>query len=216
MKRAQRQAELASPALGRKVNISWRNEPPAAAAGEGDAGQQASVPASQPPQEDPVALNDLAEKYYNGNGVPQDHAQAAQLFRRAAEQGYARAQTNLAELERKIAQQQAQTARSVQAAAPSSGGGICRSVDDFTRRFDQIRAQYPEQYSQWGSRQTFIYTAFVMQRGIEALQGCGSGMSRADYDANMNALVNARDSSIRSCQQISTAGASCALAYPPR
>ena len=37
----------------------------------------------------------LGDDYYNGEGVPQDYAEAAKWFRLAAEQGHARAQNNL-------------------------------------------------------------------------------------------------------------------------
>jgi|GEM_PF-5375467 len=102
------------------------------------------------------------------------------------------------------------TATATQAAAfpPGAQAGICRSVNDFERRFDQVRAQYPRR-SDWGSRNELLYTAFIMQRGIEELQSCGSGMSRADYDANMNAMVTARDTSIRGCEQLSSTAGSC-------
>ncbi len=43
-------------------------------------------------QGDPVAQNALAGLYYSGDGVPQDDAEAARWYRRAAEQGHAEAQ----------------------------------------------------------------------------------------------------------------------------
>jgi TPR repeat protein len=46
-------------------------------------------------QGDADAQNDLGVMYDNGNGVPQDHAEAAKWFRKAAERGLARAQYNL-------------------------------------------------------------------------------------------------------------------------
>lgn len=41
------------------------------------------------------AQYDFGERYYFGNGVPQDYAEAARWFLRAAEQGHAQAQANL-------------------------------------------------------------------------------------------------------------------------
>ena len=41
------------------------------------------------------AQYELALRYANGNGVPQDYAKAAEYFRKSAEQGYAPAQTGL-------------------------------------------------------------------------------------------------------------------------
>jgi len=45
---------------------------------------------------DKEAQNLLALRYYKGDGVPQDNAQAAILFKRAARQGLRKAQFNLA------------------------------------------------------------------------------------------------------------------------
>ena len=44
-----------------------------------------------------AAQHALAYRYEHGDGVPQDFAQAARLFRLAAEQGYAKAQLYLAD-----------------------------------------------------------------------------------------------------------------------
>ncbi len=41
------------------------------------------------------AQNNLGLMYANGQGVPQDYAEAVRWYRKAAEQGYASAQTNL-------------------------------------------------------------------------------------------------------------------------
>ena len=41
------------------------------------------------------AQNNLGVMYYNGQGVPQDYAEAMKWYRLAAEQGYASAQHNL-------------------------------------------------------------------------------------------------------------------------
>lgn len=46
-------------------------------------------------QENVAAQNLLGVMYHNGEGVPQDHAQASEWYRKAAEQGYAAAQKNL-------------------------------------------------------------------------------------------------------------------------
>ena len=46
-------------------------------------------------QGDADAQFDLGVMYYDGQGVPQDHAEAVKWFRRAAEQGLADAQSNL-------------------------------------------------------------------------------------------------------------------------
>ena len=46
-------------------------------------------------QGDAVAQNNLGNMYRNGNGVPQDAAEAVRLYRLAAEQGDASAMTNL-------------------------------------------------------------------------------------------------------------------------
>ncbi|MGB9685874.1 MAG: tetratricopeptide repeat protein, partial [Rectinema subterraneum] len=45
---------------------------------------------------DPIAQNTLGVKYYNGNGVTKDFAEAASWFAKAADQGNAAAQNNLA------------------------------------------------------------------------------------------------------------------------
>jgi len=45
-----------------------------------------------------VAQTNLGVLHEFGRGVPQDHAEAARLYRLAAEQGYAKAQTNLGTL----------------------------------------------------------------------------------------------------------------------
>ena len=44
------------------------------------------------------ALNDLAAALASGTGAPVDKAQAARLFKRAAERGHSRAAANLANL----------------------------------------------------------------------------------------------------------------------
>jgi len=44
---------------------------------------------------DPEAQNELGDKYYNGNVVPEDYAEAVKWYRKAAEQGCADAQNNL-------------------------------------------------------------------------------------------------------------------------
>jgi len=44
------------------------------------------------------AQNDLGVSYANGQGVPEDYAQAVTWYRKAAEQGYADAQYNLGQL----------------------------------------------------------------------------------------------------------------------
>ena len=44
---------------------------------------------------DPSRQSDLGFKYYNGDGVPKDDAEAVKWFRKAADQGYAVAQYNL-------------------------------------------------------------------------------------------------------------------------
>ena len=46
-------------------------------------------------QGDAIAQNDLGLMYANGEGVPQDDAEAVRWYRLAAEQGYVIAQTNL-------------------------------------------------------------------------------------------------------------------------
>ncbi len=46
------------------------------------------------------AQNDLGFMYENGQGVPQDYAEAVGWFRKAAEQGYANAQYNLGNMYR--------------------------------------------------------------------------------------------------------------------
>ena len=46
-------------------------------------------------QGDAEAQFNLGNGYYNGQGVPQDHAEAARWYRKAAEQGLAAAQVNL-------------------------------------------------------------------------------------------------------------------------
>jgi len=46
-------------------------------------------------QEDARAQNSLGVMYYNGEGVPQDDAEAVKWFRKAAEQGHAEAQYGL-------------------------------------------------------------------------------------------------------------------------
>ena len=50
---------------------------------------------SKAEQGDPRARYDFGERYYFGNSVPQDYAEAARWFLRAAEQGHAQAQANL-------------------------------------------------------------------------------------------------------------------------
>jgi hypothetical protein len=45
---------------------------------------------------DPVTVNSLGQMAYDGDGVPKDYAEAAKWYRMAAEQGYAKAQHNLA------------------------------------------------------------------------------------------------------------------------
>jgi TPR repeat protein len=44
----------------------------------------------------PEGAFDLGVRYYTGEGMPQDHREAARLFRLVADQGYAEAQNNLA------------------------------------------------------------------------------------------------------------------------
>lgn len=46
-------------------------------------------------QGDPTAQYTLAERYYDGLGLPRDHARAFDWFLRAAQQGHSRAQTNV-------------------------------------------------------------------------------------------------------------------------
>ena len=46
-------------------------------------------------QEDAAAQSNLGIMYANGEGVPQDHAEAVQWYRLAADQGHASAQFNL-------------------------------------------------------------------------------------------------------------------------
>ncbi len=51
-------------------------------------------------QGDARAQNKLGLMYFNGQGVPQDHAEAAKWYRLAAEQGLAEAQYNLGVMHR--------------------------------------------------------------------------------------------------------------------
>jgi TPR repeat protein len=48
--------------------------------------------------EDPQAQFNRGNEYWYGNGVPQDYAQAANWFRKSAEQGYAEAQYHLGQM----------------------------------------------------------------------------------------------------------------------
>ncbi len=40
----------------------------------------------------------LGQMYFNGDGLPQDYAEAVRWFRRAAEQGFTEAQYNLGQM----------------------------------------------------------------------------------------------------------------------
>jgi len=55
--------------------------------------QQNAAPSQEPT--DPEEQFKLAERYLKGKGVPQDNAEAVKWFRKAADQGHARAQFNL-------------------------------------------------------------------------------------------------------------------------
>ena len=48
--------------------------------------------------EDPKAQNELGVRYFAGNGVPKNEAEALKWFRRAADKGHAKAQFNLAKM----------------------------------------------------------------------------------------------------------------------
>ena len=48
--------------------------------------------------EDPQAQYNRGNDYWYGNGVPQDYAEAANWFRKSAEQGYAEAQYHLGQM----------------------------------------------------------------------------------------------------------------------
>jgi len=59
------------------------------------AGWEDITPQAMRDEADSAANYNLGEKYYYGNGVPQDYTKAAKWYRKAAEQGYAPAQSNL-------------------------------------------------------------------------------------------------------------------------
>src|SRR2546430_1916634 len=52
----------------------------------------ASLYRARAEQGDAKAQSDLGHKYFHGNGVPQDYAEAARWYGKAADQGYAKAQ----------------------------------------------------------------------------------------------------------------------------
>ena len=53
---------------------------------------------SAQPAEDPQTQYNRGTGYWYGNGVPQDYAEAANWFRKAAERGYAEAQYRLGQM----------------------------------------------------------------------------------------------------------------------
>lgn len=86
-------------------------------------GSRAQLPdglREQAEQGDPAAQAELGRRYYAGQGVPQDHVEAARWTQLAAEQGYAPAQYNLGLLHfrnRGVAGDDAEAARWYRAAA---------------------------------------------------------------------------------------------------
>ena len=86
---------LAPPTAGLTSPTAWLAP---SVAGLGDslpvaALQQNAAPSQEPT--DPEKQFKLAKKYLEGEGVPQDNAEAVKWFRKAAEQGHARAQAVL-------------------------------------------------------------------------------------------------------------------------
>lgn len=86
----------------------------------------------------------------------------------------------------------------------------------YDRAMAAFLAQYPNQAARGGARDQYQYTYFFSTRGLQLLEGYRACLSAADFQANTNALVGARDQGKKGCEQLSSSSGSCTPTYPWR
>lgn len=84
-------------ALGSTVRADFNDGVYALMSGQSEKALQTFIPLAET-QDHPYAQHMLGMMYFKGQGVPQDYAEAAGWFQRAAEQGVSQAQYKLGEL----------------------------------------------------------------------------------------------------------------------
>jgi hypothetical protein len=86
----------------------------------------------------------------------------------------------------------------------------------YDRAMASFLAQYPNQAGRGGARDQYQYTYFFSTSGLQLLEKYRGCLSAADFQANMNALVGARDQGKKGCEQLSSSSGSCTPTYPWR
>ncbi len=66
----------------------------------------------------------------------------------------------------------------------------------------------------WGTRDTFQWSYFIGEEGINILMKHQSCLSAADFATNFEALDGMRDKGRAGCRQTSTNPATCVPRYP--
>lgn len=162
-----------------------------------------------------AALTGLAILARNANAND-----ASQCFRECeSEKRSCDQQVTALEQEKKQAVAKAMGAKSASQAGSTAGSsyevrdGQC-NLTGFDNSFKAFTERYPQK-SNWGTRDTYQYSYFLGTEGLKILQGYKSCLSAADYNANQQALIGARDNGRQGCRQTSSdGGASCQPRYP--
>ena len=84
----------------------------------------------------------------------------------------------------------------------------------FNKAFADFTARWPNLAGRGGARDQYQYTYFFSTNGLQILETYRSCLSAADFQANTNALVGARDQGKKGCEQLSSSSGTCTPTYP--
>jgi hypothetical protein len=170
----------------------------------------------------------------NSAGASSSQAQLQQCSNRC-DQAKSTCEQNVAALEQEKSQalaggSGANSGGAAGGAGLGSGGGISTGGDSpvtcgstqqesfrmYDRAMAAFLAQNPNQAARGGARDQYQYTYFFSTRGLRILETYRACLSAADFQANTNALVGARDQGKKGCEQLSSSSGSCTPTYPWR
>ena len=94
--------------------------------------------------------------------------------------------------------------------AKAQGGNCFASFDQEYGNF----ARSNPMNSSWGSRDTFQYSYFMGEQGLNILMKYQSCMDAADFATNFQALSGMRDKGRDGCMALNSGSSACSPTYP--
>jgi hypothetical protein len=94
--------------------------------------------------------------------------------------------------------------------ARAQGGSCFANFDQEYANFKQSNPMNPN----WGSRDTFQWSYFMGEQGINILMKYQSCMDAGDFATNYEALVGLRDQGRQGCEALNSGARPCTPTYP--